>query len=164
MRVKKEICLRTKKLSPVPVPNQDHTPVDTVGKTTSKQSICAIFFGTRAIFIRAVPRIFCSVNGLLGLQMHIDIVHWLLFGNWNHIRTPPRGWQLLFRKHHVYHLGNETAWHLGTTLGQRLFRGAQRNISVKSFCSDGRSPKNFERFRQRSPRLFEVFRKTIKFP
>ena len=59
--------------------------------------------------------------------MLIDIVHWLLFGTTSG-RFQGDG-SCCSAKHHKYQLGNETAWHLGTTLGQIL--SGSKTISVK---------------------------------
>ena len=59
----KESCSLAKMLSLLPAPKHYLTPLSTVEKGTCKQRISASFLGTRTIFIRALPKIFCLVNG-----------------------------------------------------------------------------------------------------
>ena len=49
-------------LSLLPAPKHYFTSLSTVEKGTCKRRISATFLGTRTIFIRAVPKIFCRVN------------------------------------------------------------------------------------------------------
>ena len=65
MRTRKDLCTLDKMLSLLPAPKHNFTPLSTVEKKTCKRGISAIFFGTRTIFIRAVPDFFCCVNGAL---------------------------------------------------------------------------------------------------
>ena len=62
MRTRKEPCSLTNMLSLLPTPKHYFTSLGTVEKGTCKQRIGATFLGTRTIFIRAVPKIFCCVN------------------------------------------------------------------------------------------------------
>ena len=65
VRTRKDLCTLDKMLSLLPAPKHNFTPLSTVEKKTCKRGISAIFFGTRTIFIRAVPNFFCRVNGAL---------------------------------------------------------------------------------------------------
>ena len=53
----------SKTFSLAPLPKRYFTVVSMAEKRMCKRGIRAIFFGTRTIFIRVVPNIFCSVNG-----------------------------------------------------------------------------------------------------
>ena len=59
---RRESCSLTNMLSLLPAPKHYFTSLSTVEKGTCKRRISATFLGTRTIFIRAVPKIFCRVN------------------------------------------------------------------------------------------------------
>ena len=65
MRTRQESSTLAEMLSLLHVPNHNFTSSGTVVKSTRKLVISDIFFGTRTTFIRAVPKIFCRVNGAL---------------------------------------------------------------------------------------------------